>query len=182
MRNYLLRVWNVVDPIYYACSRLHYVVENQADDNRTLFRVRMTTYQGREVKLQDGTIIRKHDLLLKIHLHNVRMLNDLQMINNETKRALYTYQKVKQALPRLAYYVKVHPKSSQIKGVVGITSLNKGANRLGFEAFPIENTYYRTYKKLSFLLIHFIANTKRKDPVYLFMSKDILINKYRSSI
>lgn len=178
-----MRVWSIIDPFYYACSRLHYVVTEKEEKDKTLFRVRLTSYQGHEVTLYDGTVIKKNDLLLKIHLHNVRMLHDLQVSNySKTKKALLIFHSVKRELPILAQYVNNHQHSQKIKGIIGITSLYKGANRLGFETVPIHNTYYRTYKKLTFSPINFIANTSSKDPVYLFMSKDALINKYHSII
>ncbi|WP_449355483.1 YkoP family protein [Virgibacillus natechei] len=176
MRSYLLGVWDMLDPIYHSCTRLHYVPENKAGN--TLFRVRLTSYQGHDVILNDGTMIHKHDLLLKIHLHNVKILNELYAIDSDLKRAVFIYHKIKHALPSLANYMKTHRKNNQIKGIIGITSLYKGANRLGFELFPIKNAYYRAYKKFSFLPIHLIANTSQQDPVYLFMSKDALLNKY----
>ncbi|WP_152656632.1 hypothetical protein [Oceanobacillus sp. CFH 90083] len=183
MRDYLLRGWNSIDPFYYTCSRLDYVIKEKTEDNKSLFRVRLTRYQGHEVTLHDGTVIKKHDLLLKIHLHNVRMLTDLQALNqSKMKKALFIYYNVKRELPILAHYVKKHQHSHKIKGIIGITSLYKGANRLGFEAVPIRNVCYRTYKKLAFSPIYFIANTSSKDPVYLFMSKEALMNKYYSTI
>ncbi|MBP1969400.1 hypothetical protein J2Z83_001504 [Virgibacillus natechei] len=170
----------MIDPIYYTCSRLHYLPENEVAN--TLFRIRLTSYQGNEVRLHDGTIIHKNDLLIKIHLHNVRMLSELNRIESDMKKAVFIYHKVKRALPRLANYAIGHQKSSNIKGIIGITSLYKGANRLGFESFPIKNSYYRTYKRFTFFPIHYIANTSQQDPVYLFMSKDALLNRYHSTI
>ncbi|WP_424474974.1 YkoP family protein [Oceanobacillus kimchii] len=182
MRNYLLDVWNIIDPIYYTCSRLHSVSENdQKNSNNTLFRVRLTNYLGNDVVLQDGTIIHKHDLLLKIHLHNVKILNELRKTDNQFKKALYIYHEIKRGLPMLANYISLYEKSNEIKGIIGITSLSQGANKLGFEVFDIKNTYYRTYKKYAISPMNFIANTSIKAPVYLLMSKNKLINTYHFS-
>ncbi|PAV31040.1 hypothetical protein CIL05_04860 [Virgibacillus profundi] len=177
MKSYLLGVWNAIDPLYYTFTRLRYVPEQ--DNCNTLFRVRLTRYKGVKVVLTDGTVIDKNDLLIKIHLHNVRMINELQSINSEIKRAVFVYHMVKRALPRLAAYIKDHQKNNEIKGIIGITTLYKGANRLGLEVFPIKNSYYRIYKKITFLPINLISGKKRMDdPVYLFMSRNELNNKY----
>ncbi|MGP4105554.1 YkoP family protein [Virgibacillus sp. L01] len=177
MKSYILGVWNAIDPIYYNVSRLHYVPDN--DKRNTLFRVRLTRYKGTKVILKDGTAIQKNDLLLKIHLHNVRMLSDLRPISSDIKRAVLFYHMIKEALPILSRYVLSHDKNKEIKGIIGITTLYRGANRLGFETVPIKNPYYRLYKKVTFLPINHIANASYQAiPAYLFMSKETLYEKY----
>lgn len=173
----MLGVWNAVDSIYYNITRLHYVPDNHK--HNTLFRVRLTKYKGSTVTLQDGTIIYKNDLLLKIHLHNVRVLSDLMHIKSDMKRAVIFYHMIRDALPKLSIYVLSHKKNNQIKGIIGITSLCRGANRLGFETVPIKNPYYRLYKKATLQPINHIANTSyQATPAYLFMSKKNLHGKY----
>ncbi|WP_099159894.1 YkoP family protein [Virgibacillus ndiopensis] len=177
MKSYLLGVWNVIDPIYYSLTRLRYVPDN--DKRNTLFRVRLTRYKGSRVILKDGTVINKNDLLIKIHLHNVRMLTDLNNITSEVKRAVYVYHMIKRSLPRLANYVQIHYRNKEIKAIIGITTLYRGADRLGFEITSINNPYYSILKKGSFLPINFLANTScRNSPVYLFMSKEQLLTLY----
>ncbi|MUK89089.1 hypothetical protein GMD78_11960 [Ornithinibacillus sp. L9] len=178
MKSYLLGVWNTIDPIYYTFTRLRYIPDEE--QHNTIFRVRLTRYKGSDVVLQDGTIIHKNDILLKIHLHNVRIISDLQPVKSEVKRAVFIYHMVKRSLPRLAHYLQHHPKNEDIKGVIGITTLHRGVNRLGFEVFSIKNNYYRRYKKLTFTPINLMANAKNGEPVYLFMSKKDLISKYTS--
>ncbi|MFD2045009.1 hypothetical protein ACFSTA_15085 [Ornithinibacillus salinisoli] len=177
MKSYLLGVWNTIDPIYYTCTRLRYIPEDE--HHNTIFRVRLTRYKGSSVVLQDGTVIHKNDVLIKIHLHNVKIINDIQSIKSEMKRAVFIYHMVKRSLPRLAHYVKNHPKNEDIKGIIGITTLHKGVNHLGFEVFSIRNSYYRSYKKLTFLPINLLASTSQQgEPVYLFMSKTDLVTRY----
>ncbi|SHG85448.1 YkoP family protein [Ornithinibacillus halophilus] len=180
MKSYLLGVWNVIDPVYYSLTRLRYV-PGEDKNSKCVFRVRLTRYKGETVKLQDGTIIQKNDILLKIHLHNVKLLKKLQAIKSDMKRAVYIYHMVKKSLPYLAKYVELHPKRPNIKGVIGITTLHKGSRQLGFEVFSIKNEFYRTYKKATFLPINMIANaTKHEEPVYLFMSKQNLLERHRN--
>ncbi|WP_188454121.1 YkoP family protein [Virgibacillus oceani] len=177
MKSYLLDVWNAIDPIYYNLTRLQYVPEN--DNRNTLFRVRVTRYKGKQVVLSDGTVINKNDLLLKIHLHNVRMLTDLHNITSDVKRAVYVYHMIKRSLPWLANYVGIHKRKQEIKAIIGITTLYRGADRLGFEITSIKNPCYSIVKKGSFLPINFLANAScRNTPVYLFMSKERLLALY----
>ncbi|WP_404454295.1 YkoP family protein [Oceanobacillus kapialis] len=179
MKSYLMNVWTYLDPLYYKCTRLQYL-QGESESN-TILRVRLTRYKGGPITLQDGTKILKNDLLLKIHLHNVRMLKELEGVSSEVKRAVYIYHMVKRSLPSLAAYLSTHQKSSQIKGIIGITSLKTGASRLGFELAPIKSKYYVAYKKITLIPIQLVAGKKRlnQEPVYLFMSKQHLLGEYR---
>ncbi|GGB53824.1 hypothetical protein GCM10011409_34310 [Lentibacillus populi] len=173
MKSHLLSMWNVLDPLYFRFTRLQYVMDQ--NKKKTLFRVRLTRYKGKPVILQDGTEINKNDVLLKIHLHNVKMLHELKQVNGDIKRGVYVYHMIKRSLPILDSYVRLHWKANEIKGIIGITTLYRGAERLGFEIFPISNPYYMLYKKWTFVPINFLANAVcHHNPVYLFMSKDKL--------
>lgn len=79
----------------------------------------------------------KNDTLLKIHLHNVVLLREVFSIANEIKKGRIIHDKVRRSLPGLADYLHYHPKYPEIKGVIGITMLSKGSERLGFEVMPI---------------------------------------------
>lgn len=177
MKDYLLQVWNTIDPIYFKFTRLCYVTDHEQQNS--IFRVRLTRYKGSAVLLNDGTTIQKNDLLLKIHLHNVKMLKELQPIKSDMKRAILIYHKIKNALPSLARFVQLHDHSEKIKGIIGITSLYRGANRLGFEVVPIKSKIYRLFKHYAFCFIHYFATNSKKDqPVYLFMSTNQLFTNY----
>ncbi|MFC4557504.1 hypothetical protein ACFO3D_04695 [Virgibacillus kekensis] len=177
MKNYLLGAWNAIDPIYYGISRLHYVPDQE--DNNTLFRVRLTRYKGYSVVLSDGTVISKDDLLIKLHLHNVRMISELAAVESDIKKAVLIYHRVRDGLPGLAKFLASHDRGNEIKGVIGITTLCRGAERLGFEKVTIRSRPYSLYKKMTLLPIKHIANTKLDlDPAYLFMSKQQLLSKY----
>ncbi|RAK22285.1 hypothetical protein B0I26_102277 [Anoxybacillus vitaminiphilus] len=180
MRQCFLTIWSALDPIYYFCSRLEYV-EDQTK-NRDIFRVRLTKYKGRNIVLSDGTEIIKNDLLLKIHLHNVRLIKELIRLDNEIKKGRHIYEQVKRGLPNLTEYLQRHEQFADIKGIIGITILNKGCERLGFETFSIMNPFYKWYKQTAFapmyLISRFRLDSFRKPPKYLFMSKDKLLKLY----
>lgn len=177
MKNFLLAFWHIIDPIYYFFTRLQYVQD--ARNKKTIFRVRLTRYKGAPVTLKDGTVIRKYDLLLKIHLHNERILSELHQIDSELKRAVFIYHQIKHALPSLAHYVQMHHKQDKIKGIIGITSLHRGAGRLGFDVIPVQNPLYRLFKKVTFVFIHLLSNhTGENLPSYLMLSKDALLDQY----
>lgn len=183
IRAYFLSLWSLWDPLYYNFSRL--TVLDPASGRKSVFRVRLSRYKGHDVTLKDGTCIKKNDLLVKIHLHNVRLLKDMYKIEGEFRKGLFIYKTIKDALPRLAEYVNKHERNGEIKGIIGISMLHQGSERLGFEIHEIFNRFYRALKIVTQYPIHFLsadhpfrAWQKRATPEYLFMSKTTLLGRY----
>ncbi len=132
MRSYLLTFWNILDPLYYLLTRLEYI-----DRHSNIFRVRITKYKGKDVVLSDGTKINKNDKMLKIHLHNVKLLNELKSVKCTVRRGRIIFQKVHFSMPLIAEYIHNHKNSNEIKGVIGITMLHKGARNLVLRLFDL---------------------------------------------
>lgn len=185
MRGYFLTIWSFVDPIYYKCSRLTYLPA--IEKNMNIFRVRLTKYKGKNIQLEDGTSITKNDTLIKIHLHNLRLLKEVKDEKSELKKAKMIYRHVQHSLPGIALYIQNHYKSNQIKGIIGITNLNKSCERLGFEVFNISNPLYKWLKWTTSLPITILARNEAfkkmfyYQPSYLIMSKEKLSKLYNIS-
>jgi hypothetical protein len=185
MKGYLISIWNLIDPFYYFCTRLTYPPCEETEGN--IFRVRLTKYKGREIILSDGTRINKNDTLVKIHLHNVRLLKELKNIKSEIKKAKIIYHYVQKSLPGIEIYIQNQSQSDKIKGIIGITSLNKGCERLGFELVDISHPIYKWFKRFSFLSIGILSSQNssilhiltHQQPKYIFMSTKKLSNMYR---
>ncbi len=177
----LLSIWEIIDPIYFHFTRLEYIQNNQG--KRTLMRVRLTKYKGRDLILSDGTIIKRNDLLIKIHLHNVKLLKKIQKYESELRRALFTFKNVQESLPYIADYLQKQHYSQQIKGSIGVTTLHKGSEKLGFEVFTLNSKCYKWYNQSALLPIYYLSVHDRNQgiptPVYLVMSKDNLLKKYK---
>jgi hypothetical protein len=181
VRMAILRIWKLLDPLFFFCSRLHYPPTSSA--NNSIFRVRITKYKGKTMILSDGTKISKNDLLLKIHLHNIRLLWEFIFIKNELCRTRKIYQTVLYSMPSLALYLTHHPLEENIKGVIGITTVNKGVSQLGFECFSPSSTLYKWVKKMGQLPISLLSfstlkSFQRHNLTYLIMSKEKLYWKY----
>ncbi len=180
LRYCFFKFWCLLDPIYYLCSRLEYVRDKE--NNRDIFRVRLTKYKGRQIILSDGTKIKKNDLLLKIHLHNVYLMKELNRFKSEIQKGRYIYSKTEKGLPNIVQYLRNHSQFHNVKGIIGITILNKGSERLGFETFAIQNPFYKWYKLLTFtpmyLIIQYCFDSLKRPPKYLMMSKEKLLKLY----
>ncbi|NPC93933.1 hypothetical protein HOO54_17355 [Bacillus sp. WMMC1349] len=179
MNRFFLTIWHLIDPFYYFFSRLTFIDCRR----KSIFRVRLTKYKGIDVMLSDGTTIKKNDVLIKIHLHNVKLIREFQNIESAVRRGVLIYQKVLSSMPTLAEYVSNHQKAEQIKGIIGITTLHKGIDRLGFEAVQPANRFYKCFKKMTQLPILFLTTRPfsfRNIPPsqYLFISKEKLFDSY----
>lgn len=185
LRKIMIYLWSIVDPLYFACTRLQYI--HREDGEPCVFRVRLTSYKGHPVVLSDGTRIQKNDVLVKIHLHNVRILKEVQSMTSDYRKGAFFYKQIRDSLPYLAYYVKNHWKAQQIKGIIGITMLDSDtlAAKLGFERHRIKNKIYKFIKQMIQYPIYYLSHVnqpshhKHKVNIqYLFMSKNILLEKY----
>ncbi|MCM3740273.1 hypothetical protein M3210_08320 [Oceanobacillus luteolus] len=178
-----LLLWDLMDPIYFRITRLDYVPDDFGE--RTIMRVRLTKYKGRSITLSDGTVIHKNDCLLKIHLHNIKILKQIQNYDSDVRKAYIIYKSVQDSLPAIAHYIQGKQYSDKIKGLIGISVLNKGA-KLGFESFTIQNRFYKLFKQVAFFSIHLLSSKKCSitvpEPKYLFMSKEVLLNRYLGNL
>ncbi|MFC7393149.1 YkoP family protein [Scopulibacillus cellulosilyticus] len=179
-----MTLWNFVDPIYYSFSHLNDIGKNgRTSDN--IFRVKLTRYKGRDVTFSDGTKIKKNDLLIKIHLHNAQLLKEMRAFKNDIQRILHLYKLTKQSMPGVAEFIYEHPLRENIKGIVGITMLNNGSEKLGFVKVEISSKCYKAFKYMAFLPIHLLSTSKvsisklkKHPPTYLFMTKSTLLKRY----
>lgn len=141
----LLYAWRLWDQIYYYSSRLQYV-----NKNHNVFRVVLLPYWGPELKSNQGMKIEKGDLIVKLHLHNCRLAEIIHHNKNAKALGILLLREVRNSLPGLASFIARHPKSEQIRGVVGTTFLHRGVESLGFSKSP--PTMTMTYKIKNYYL------------------------------
>lgn len=152
-----------------------------------MLRVRVTKYKGRNIVLSDGTQIKRNDLLVKIHLHNVKLIRELKEVKSDLGKGKMIYRSVQMSLPSLDAYIQNHVRAKEIKGIIGITALNKGCSSLGFEVVAISNPLYRWFKSFAFLPIELLSSQTTSiistlmshKPSYIFMSRSTLSKMYR---
>ncbi|SDI40568.1 hypothetical protein SAMN05192534_14414 [Alteribacillus persepolensis] len=185
MKTFIIYMWTLFDPVYYSLTRLITLQETN-EWHPNIFRVRLAVYRGAAVTLSDGTQIQKNDVLLKIHLHNIRLIRDMNKLQHDFQKARFIYRTVQQSLPGVASYIQSLENSENIKGIMGITTLNKGCKRLGFDSMDIHSHIYRWFKWIPNLMITLLASSdtalpamKRKKPAYILMSKETLFRSFQ---
>jgi hypothetical protein len=182
LKRITLTFWRLFDPLYYACTRLRYV-----DDENNIFRVRLLCYRGQTLTLSDGTRIEKGDLLLKIHLHNVRLLRFLLPLHSNVIKARMLRSLVVESLPAIAQLLCKGEPYQDVKAIIGITQLNRACQSLGFDVQPISTTWYRVFKRFSLFPIYLLSaaqpvqSFRKLQPMMLFMSRKCLVARYYQS-
>jgi len=137
MNRSLLNLWRVWDMIYYSFSRLQYVKKNE-----NLFRIVLLPYWGSELKTKNGHTIVKDDLVIKLHIHNLRLAEIIHQKKDAKALGLLLLREIRKSLPGLAQFVANHPRADEIRGVVGTTFLHRGAENLGFSTMePLSSIY-----------------------------------------
>lgn len=153
MKEIFLSLWSLWDWIYYRCNRLQFVSKS---DN--LFRVVRKTYKGPPLKIRDGTIIFPGDEIIKIHLYNFRIAQEIREYPSEVAYIHHFKRTLESSLRGLCAYILTLPDHGRIKGIMGTTMLNRGAHRLGFTLCEVSPSWlYRArglLYKLIFVLIH----------------------------
>ena len=84
----------------------------------------------------------------------------MQCIDENFKKSLFLYKKVQASLPDLAFFIIHHNKNDQIKGIIGITMIDKGYKRLGFESFSLSSHSYLWFKRIAHYPIHLLSSSK----------------------
>ncbi|MDH5163281.1 hypothetical protein P5X88_20310 [Heyndrickxia oleronia] len=100
-------------------------------------------------------------------------------MNNELLRGKSIFRRVMEPMPFLTTFILNHPEEARIKGIIGITLINKGFLPLGFDCVMPQNKFYSWFKRAMQTPIYllssshvFVEGIKKHQPVYLMMSKD----------
>ncbi|MDN4594879.1 YkoP family protein [Polycladomyces subterraneus] len=146
----LLSAWRMWDQLYYHCTRLQYVDR----ENQNLFRVVIKPYHGPTLTTSDGVVLHRGDWYAKLHLHNCLLAHILRRYRgDDVQMALRVLTEVRQSLPALARFVADHPRSGQIRVLMGTTFLHRGSQHLGFDVTDLPDTWYAAYKTWFFKFI-----------------------------
>lgn len=182
-RRFVFIIWGIFDYLYFSCNRMIYISKN---DN--IFRVVHKKYTGLPLQTKSGQWIRKGDHILKIHIHNYRLAKLICAHQSEVHLAIYMRKIIRESLHGLSKYVQSLPSNYEVKGIIGTTMLNRGAERFGFTVCDVSASFYSKWKgflyKFIYLLVHpngwqyIQKHGKRLSSKHLIMSVDELLKHY----
>lgn len=192
MESRFLTAWRFWDSIYYRFTRLQYVDV----ENGNLFRVVVKPYRGETIITSDGVRLERGDLYAKLHLYNVGVACLLRQhvmnkgLGTGLAGELAILKKIRSSFPALSSFISDHPRSSEIKALMGITFLNRGVEKLGFESKELSNPLISQLKAhlFKFILIccHPRGWTRLKEksrplvPKRVYISKDAFVHRFKA--
>ncbi|MGI5902414.1 MAG: polysaccharide deacetylase family protein [Desulfitobacteriia bacterium] len=153
-------------------------------DHLNLFRLKVSRYRGPDLIHPDGQVMAtKGDLVGEIHFDNLRFQSvgpDLQ------KTGLRALKLALRSLPDLAKYIANNPKHQNIKVYLGLTLINRGVKKLGFNVQEYPGRDGRLVALFQKIIVHIYhpSGGKRntaslgKTPKIVWISKKELLERY----
>lgn len=153
VRVIFLQMWGAWDWLYYRFNRMQYVSKKE-----NIFRIVRKTYKGPPLQTKTGEWITTGDVILKIHLHNYALAKEVLHRRSEISLALFLKNYIHQSLIGLSKHIRELPEGSHIKGIIGTSMLNRGAERFGFQVHEVNHSIYFWFKgylyKFIYLVVH----------------------------
>lgn len=149
---------------------------------------RIIRYHGPTISLENGEQIVKGDRLLEIHLNNDILFKVGIQSQNTMRWMVQLIRALEDFLPVVAKILAKQPKYKEIKGLYGISLVNRGIKPFGFEVFDLSDGWFtfltRSYLRLFMFLIHphgrerLATKTDLLIPKVIVMSRAVLLERY----
>lgn len=162
-------------------------VKDLSDKGRpTVFRVALRKFKEKQLPLPDGTILKKGDLVVELHLNNT-FFKQFGERNELSMLGLLAKHKVQEDLPAIAGWIAANPRHDEIKAITGLTIIHRGSRLVGFHTFdlpPLKSFLIRLYESMVLVMLHpsgyrrITRYWKKLTPKLLVMSKIELFRRY----
>ncbi|PKM77132.1 MAG: polysaccharide deacetylase family protein [Firmicutes bacterium HGW-Firmicutes-15] len=181
-RKLVVNIWTKWEQLY----AILYKVERISSTN--VFRLSRNRYKGPNLYSQTGQLLAQNgDLVGEIHLDSIRLQDKETDIGN---KGIHILRQVRRSLPVLASYVASNPEYEGIKVFVGLTLINQGVKRLGFQVQEMPTTLFiRSVGVLQKLIILLYRSPKKarmkkytqEHPKLVWISKHQLLENWLSN-
>ncbi|OPX88388.1 MAG: hypothetical protein A4E53_02026 [Pelotomaculum sp. PtaB.Bin104] len=179
-----LVLWGWIDRIIRRLSG----IRELGDGKASIWRLALRRYRGQDWAMKDGTLLRKGDYYLEIHINNDRLLALIDQNTSVERMGIIALREVCNGLPEVAKLMQSGQRYGMAKVLLGITLLHRGTERVGFTAYDLKPGFFRTvtgwYEKMLLALFHpgGLNNLKRYrqglSPKYVVMTRQEIIAQY----
>lgn len=183
MKRIVLFSWGFIDRII---RRFTWIKD--IEDGKFIWRLALRRYHGQEWLMQDGSLLKKGDYYIELHLNNDHLLSLIGENSSIERVAIIIIREIRNGLPKLARLMKDDTKYGKAKVLLGITLLHRGTVRLGFTAYELKLGLFRMfinwYENLLLALFHpgGFKNLKtyreKLSPKYVVMTRQELMRRY----
>jgi peptidoglycan/xylan/chitin deacetylase (PgdA/CDA1 family) len=157
-RRVLVRLWMIWE---HAFIRLFHV--RPVDPDNTFLQVRVREYtDNKPITLEDGETFAKGDRILELHLNNDTLMQLGRTSRNSTHLAIQMIKNIRALLPQITHLIETDPRYRDIKGLYGITLINRGPEQLGFTVLDLPRNPFSFVTKLYLRLLMYILHPQGK--------------------
>ncbi|MCL6458815.1 MAG: polysaccharide deacetylase family protein, partial [Gorillibacterium sp.] len=154
----LVKAWMVWERCF---IKLFHIVP--IDPENTFLQVRIREYTGDEtLALEDGEQIVKGDRIVELHLNNDQLLKLSRSSRNTTHLAIQMVRRIKELLPHISLLMQTDPAYRDVKGLYGITLINRGPEHLGFTVFDLPKGPFSFFTKFYLRLLLYVLHPDGK--------------------
>ncbi|WP_051620765.1 polysaccharide deacetylase family protein [Paenibacillus sp. UNC451MF] len=148
-----LSLWLKWESLYHV----FFALEPVDPDNQLLY-YRVCTYHGKSIALPDGEEIRKGDRVVELHFNNEMMFHIAMDTRSMVQLAVQLIRAVQQLMPKMTERILNDTLTQDIKGIYGITMINRGPKQLGFTVTDLPRGLFfvvtKLYLRMLLLVVH----------------------------
>lgn len=158
------------------------------DPQNRFFSVRVRTYHGETIRLKDGEEICRGDRIVELHLDNELLYRMGVDARSTVQLAIHLIRATEKVLPEVVKFIFSNPQFRNVKGIYGVSLINRGPEQFGFTVLDIPkglfSSFTRLYLRLLLSVIHpdGVKRLKLKTnllvPKIIAMSTKELIRRY----
>jgi hypothetical protein len=149
-------------------------------DSSDIFHIRVRPYHGKHIQLNDGETIRQGDRIVELHFDNRKLYEIGMRSKTAMKTAIQLIRAVERVMPKLAELILTRPEYAGVKGIYGVSLINRGPEQLGFSVIDLPRGLFshitRLYLRLLLLIIHPKGTKRLKERTEMLVPKIIAMS------
>ncbi|ANY71086.1 xylanase deacetylase [Paenibacillus sp. BIHB 4019] len=155
----LITLWLQYERVFHLLFQLKQVGE----DSPPAFHYRTIAYSGQPIELADGQRLNKGDRVVELHFDNRKLSGIAAEAATPLAAGIRMLREVEAALPMLASQLARDPAAGEAKALYGITMIHQGADRFGFEVFPLPNGLFARTTRIYLRLLMRVLTKKQRN-------------------
>lgn len=170
-------------------SMFHFMFQVQCVDRDTQFlHLRIRKYDGKTIELPDGECIQPGDRVAELHLDNRMLYSMGRNARTSMHLAIGLIREMGQTMPKIADFILNDPDYSDVKGLYGVSMINRGPAQFGFTVLDLPKGIFAVLSKWYLRMLMSIVHPQgshrlhRKSemlvPKIIVMSRKELLRRY----
>lgn len=150
------------------------------DNNNKVLSLRVRKYNGRPIILDDGEALQKGDKIAELHFNNDWLFTTSTKVRTPVQLAVKLIHNVDKGMPIIAYLIQHNPIYKNVKGLYGVSIINRGTKKFGFTVLDLPKGMFfffsRVYLRLLLYILHPDGKKRLRTKRELLIPKTIAIS------